>query len=160
MGIYHYGAVVLVAMSIPLAACFKPGDTRDRVVLDRDADKIAIRKLLAANEAATNRHDSAGVVATYTSNGDVWIVGSPRLSGSEEIRRNEEEFYSTPGFQKWRTSIDSIRFIGRDAAIVETTDLTIMDDGDFAAQSTWIVSRHDGQWRFVAVRVMRFEHQP
>jgi len=157
---HDIGAVLLIALSMVVAACSGAGDTSDMVARDRSEDEAAIRELLVANEAATNRHDSTGVAATYTSEGDVWIVGYPRLSGLDEIRRNEEEFYSTPGFQEWRTTIDAIRFISRDAAIVETTDLTILDTGELAAQTTWIVSRNNGKWRFVAVRVMSFDEQP
>ena len=153
---HRYGSriVLLIALPMVVAACSRAGDTSDMVARDRSADEAAIRALIVANEAATNRRDSAGVAATYTSEGDVWIVGRSRLSGLDEIRRNEEEFYGTPGFREWHTKIDAIRFVSRDAALVESTDLTILDTGTIEARSTWIVGRDKGEWRIAAVRVM------
>ena len=151
---------LLIVLPLGVAACSGAEDTSDTVGRDRSADEAAIRALLATNEAATNRRDSAGVAATFVPEGDIWIVGRSRISGFDEIRRNEEEFYITPGFQEWHATIDSIRFISPDVALVESTDVTTLDTGETGAQSTWVASRHNGDWRFAAVRVMSLEGQP
>ncbi len=152
--------VLLIPLLIAVAACSRARDSSDGVSWDRAADAAAIHALLATNEAATNRRDAAGVAATFMPEGDIWIVGGSLISGLDAIRRNEEEFYSTTGFQGWHATIDSIRFISRDVALVESTDLTILDTGEIEAQSTWIVGRHNGEWRIAAVRVMSIEEQP
>ncbi len=117
-----------------------------------DAD--AIRALIAAIEAATNRRDAAGVAATFTSDGDLWVAGGPRFSGPAEIRRNEEEFYRTPGFQKWRITAESIRFLTSDVALVDSASKTTLDSGETQAKATIVVVRKNGDWRIAAVRVM------
>lgn len=123
---------------------------------DREADEAAIRALLATNQAATNRRDAEGVVGTYVPDGDIWIVGRARISGLDEIRRNEEAFYSTPGFQSWEGRITTIRFLGRDVAIAEGSGMTALDSGEIEEQFTWVVSRQSSDWRIAAVRIMVF----
>ena len=152
--------VLLGALAIAVAACSGAGDTSDTVGRDRSADEAAIHALLATNEAATNRRDAAGVAATFVPEGDIWIIGRSRISGLDEIRRNEEEFYSTPGFQGWHATIDAIRFISPNVALVESTDVTTLDTGETVYQTTWVTIRQNGDWRFAAVRVMSLEGQP
>ena len=145
---------LIIAVPLVIAACAGadlPG---------READEAAIRALLATNEAATNRRDAEGVVETYLPDGDIWIVGRPRISGLEEIRRNEEEFYSTPGFQSWEGRIDTIRFLSPDVAIAEGSGMTTLDSGEIDEQFTWVVSRQNSDWRIAAVRIMVFAEQP
>jgi uncharacterized protein (TIGR02246 family) len=126
----------------------------------RDADEAAIRALLATNAAATNRRDAAGVAKTYLPDGDLWIVGRARISGVDAIRRNEEEFYGTPGFQSWEGRLDTIRFLDPDVAIAEGTGVTTLDSGEIKEQFTWVVSRPNGVWRIAAVRIMVFTEEP
>jgi uncharacterized protein (TIGR02246 family) len=127
---------------------------------DREADEAAIRALLATNQAATNRRDAAGVANTYLPDGDVWIVGHQRISGLDEIQRNEEEFYNTPGFESWGGRISTIRFLGPDVAIAEGSGTTTLDSGGIDEQFTWVVSRQNNNWRIAAVRVMVFAEHP
>ena len=127
---------------------------------DRSADEAAIRTLLAANEASANQRDAAGVAATFAPDGDIWIVGGPRVSGRTEIRRSEEEFYRAPGFREWRVTIDTIRFLSPDVAVVETTTITTLATSETRGQASWVVARRDGAWKIAAVRVMSVEEQP
>lgn len=127
---------------------------------DRTADEAAIHALLAENEAATNRRDAAGVAATFVPDGDIWIVGDLRISGLDEIRRNEEAFYSTPGFQEWHSTIETIRFISPNMALVESTSVTTLDAGKIRSEETLVLTRRNGDWRFAAVRVMSLKEQP
>jgi uncharacterized protein (TIGR02246 family) len=144
---------LIIAMTLGLAACTGAD------LQDKEADEKTIRALLATNAAATNRRDAEGVVETYLPDGDLWIVGHPRLSGVEEIRRNEEEFYSKPGFQSWEGRIDTIRFLSSDVAIAEGSGMTTLDSGEIEEQFTWVVSRRDSGWRIAAVRIMVFREQ-
>ena len=50
------------------------------------ADEAAIRALLAENEAAGHQRAAARAAATYTPDGDIWIVDGRRISGTEELR--------------------------------------------------------------------------
>lgn len=149
------GLIVLLALS----NCSESSDTADRGAIDRTADEAAIRSLLAANFAASSAHDhdEEGVAATYLPDGDAWIAGLPRGSGADEIRRLEEDFGGMPGFQSYDGTIDSIRFISTDSAIVEVTGTTTLDTGSFDEETTIVVARRDDNWRIAAWRVMTFD---
>ena len=146
-----------VLTTIPGRATEHRASTADQ---DRSADEAAIRTLLATNEASTNQRDAAGVAATFAPDADIWIAGGPRVSGPAEIRRSEEEFYRTPGFQEWHVTIDTIRFLSSDVAVVETTTITTFATSQTRGQRTWVVARRDGSWKIAAVRVMTIEEQP
>ena len=75
----------------------------------------------------------------------------------EGVRDNEEDFQGIPGFQNWHASIESIRFISPDAAIVEGSAVTTLDSGQFDEESTVIVTRTDTGWKIAAARVMNFD---
>jgi len=121
---------------------------------DRTADEAAIHALLAENEAATNRRDAAGVAATFTPDADLWIASGPRFQGVDEIQRNEEKFYATPGFREWHATVESLRFIASDVAIVEQAVTTTFDSGDIHENTTVVVARNEAVWKMAAVRVM------
>ena len=122
---------------------------------DRSADETAIRAVFQRNVEAGNRQDVEGVVATYWPDGDAWIAGRPRVS----IRQTERDWQAIPGFRGWKGRIESIRFLGSDAALVECTGKTLLDDGEIAEQTSIVMSRRDGEWRISAWRVMVIEER-
>ncbi len=144
-------------VALALTSCSEPRDTADRGAIDRTADEAAIRSLLAANFAASSAHDEEGVAATYLPDGDAWIAGLPRVSGPDEIRRAEEEFGGMPGFQSYDGTIDSIRFISPDSAIVEVSGTTTLETDSFNEEVTIVVARRDDNWRIAAWRFMTFD---
>lgn len=121
------------------------------------ADSSAIRALLQTYEAAINRRDVEAAIATYLPDADGWVVGFDRVVGIEAIRRNEERAVSAPGFQAWTTSVDAIRFVGADVAIVESSGAVSVGGDRIAERITWVVNRTVAGWRIAAVRVMAFE---
>ena len=125
----------------------------------RDADEAAIRALFQRNAEAANRRDAEGVVATYWPDGDVQIAGQPRVSGPEALRQTELDWQAIPGFRGWEGRVEEIRFLGSDAALVESTGTMLLDDGEIAEQHTIVVSRRDGEWRISAARVMVIEER-
>ncbi len=150
-------AIAGLIVALVLTSCSEPGDTADSGAIDRRADEEAIRSLLAANWAASNAHDAEGVAATYLPDGDAWIAGLPRISGPDEIRRAEEAFVGMPGFQSYDGTIESIRFISPDSAIVEVSATTTLDTDSFDEEVTIVVVRRDENWRIAAYRVMTFD---
>ena len=64
---------------------------------------------------------------------------------------------SAPGFQGWSTSVDAIRFIGTDVALVESSGAVIVGGERIAERITWVVHRTVAGWRIAAVRIMAFE---
>jgi hypothetical protein len=75
----------------------------------------------------------------------------------EAIRQKEEQVASLPGFQSWTASIDAIRFVGPDAAVVESSGTVVLGADSIAERITWVVHRTAAGWRIAALRVMAFE---
>ena len=126
-------------------------------VVEGQADSSAIRALLQAYEAAINRRDVEAAIATYLPDADVWVVGYDRIVGLEAIRQNEERAIGAPGFQAWSTSVDAIRFVGADVAVVESSGAVTIAGDRIAERITWVVNRTASGWRIAAVRIMGFE---
>jgi uncharacterized protein (TIGR02246 family) len=125
--------------------------------VEGQADSSAIRALLQAYETAINDRDVEAAIATYLPDADVWVVGYDRIVGLEAIRQNEERAIGGPGFQAWTMSVDAIRFIGADVAVVESSGAVTMGGDRIAERITWVVNRTVAGWRIAAVRIMAFE---
>jgi uncharacterized protein (TIGR02246 family) len=125
--------------------------------VEEQADSSAIRVLLQTYEAAINRRDVNAAIATYAPDADVWVVGYDRIVGIEAIRQNEERVASMPSFEAWTTSVEAIRFIGADVAVVESSGAVTVGGGRIAERITWVVHRTAAGWRIAAVRIMSFQ---
>jgi len=125
--------------------------------VEHQADSSAIRALLQTYEAAINRRDVEAAIATYLPDADVWVVGYDRIVGLEAIRQNEQRAVSTPGFEGWATSVDAIRFIGSDVAVVESSGAVTIGGQRIQERITWVVNRTEAGWRIAAVRIMSFQ---
>lgn len=142
----------LLLLTLPaLPACAKLR------VMEEHADSAAIRALLQAYEAAINRRDVEAAVTAYSPDADVWVAGYDRIVGLEAIRQNEERAVGAPGFEAWTTSVDAIRFIGADVAVVESSGVVTIGGDRIAERITWVVNRTLAGWRIGAVRIMAFE---
>ena len=126
-------------------------------LVEGQADSSAIRALLQTYEAAINRRDVDAAIATYLPDADVWVVGFDRIVGVAAIRQNEERAVGAPGFQAWTTSVDAIRFIGADVAVVESSGAVTIGGDRIKERITWVVNRTAAGWRIAAVRIMAFE---
>jgi len=125
-------------------------------VVEGQADSFAIRELIQTYEAAINRRDIEAAMASYSPDADGWVVGYDRVVGLEAIRQNEERALSEPGFH-WTTSVDAIRFVGTNVAVVESSGTVTIGADQIAERITWVVNRTVAGWRISAVRVMAFE---
>ena len=125
--------------------------------VEGQTDAAAIRALLQTYESAINRRDIEAAVATYLPDADVWVVGYDRIVGRDAIRQNEERAIGTPGFEAWNTSVDAIRFIDADVAMVESSGTVTIAGNRIAERITWIVNRTAAGWRIAAVRIMAFQ---
>ena len=125
---------------------------------DRSADEAAIRAKIAENEAVTNRLDATAVAATFAEDADI-IIGdppriTPRISGRDAIHRAIETGYSTAPHLEMGITIDSIRFLTADVAIVECLGVHRYSTGDVRDRATFVMVRSDEGWRISAVRVL------
>lgn len=150
--------VAAALLCVNAAACTSPVDSQHIEASDRSADEAAIRALIKESAAASSALDALAVAATYAPDGDAWIagLGTAPTRNQDSITEMERSFTSMQGFQRWDVKIESIRFISRDAAIVEVTGTTVMDSGSFDEKTTIVVARTDGEWKIQAWRVMDF----
>ena len=154
---YSIGAIGWVLIALVLGGCDQTTSTAERSPPDRQADAGAIKSLLAVNFAASTARDAAGVAATFMPDGDGWIAGLSRAEGRESLREGEENFVSLPGFRGYEGSVESIRFISRDAALVEISGTTSLGERRFDEKTTIVVARTDEGWKIAAWRVMNFD---
>ena len=150
-------AVRFLIIMLILSGCNETWDTAQEASLDRKADEAAIHALLTANWAASTARNAAGVAETFMADGDAWIAGLSRVSTRDAIRSLEEDFGGMPGFQGYDGRIENIRFISRDAAIVEILGTTTLDTGSFDEETTIVVARTQVGWEIAAWRVMTFD---
>jgi uncharacterized protein (TIGR02246 family) len=150
-------AIRFLIVMLILSGCNEARDNGQKALLDRKADEAAIHTLLNANFMASTARNAAGVAETFTADGDAWIAGLARVSTHEAIRSLEEDFGGMPGFQSYDARIENIRFISRDAAIVELLGTTTLDTGSFDEETTIVVTRSQDGWKIAAWRVMTFD---
>ena len=150
-------AVAAFLVTVVLTGCSKPSDTVGKGTIDRTADEAAIRSLLAANWTASTARNAKEVAATYVPDGDAWIAGLSRWTTRDSSRKAEEDFGGMPGFQSYDGTIETIRFISPDAAIIEITGTTTLDTGRFEEETTIVVARTENGWEIAAWRVMTFD---
>lgn len=155
--------IAAVLLSVCVAACsshFHNGSNQMRLhagTIDRTADEAAIRALLAANWEAGSARNAKQVAATYMPDGDAWIAGLSRWTTHDSLIKAEEDFGGMPGFQSYEGTIETIRFISPDAAIVEVTGTTTLDTGSYQEETTIVVARTENGWKIAAWRVMTFD---
>jgi uncharacterized protein (TIGR02246 family) len=124
---------------------------------DRAADEAAIRAVVAAYETAVNQRDAAAVAGLYTRDADLIIYDGPRLAGREAIRQTLESNYTTltPTW-KINISVNSIRFLAPDKAIVET--VATFNEGSIRKdRGTAVMVREGDRWLYAALRVYAAE---
>jgi uncharacterized protein (TIGR02246 family) len=121
----------------------------------RSEDEAAIQAVLIDSYQAWEAGDAVGMVANYTGDASAIMPGSYRDS-REVIRESMALAFSGPlkGSSTYNKQL-SIRFVGRDAAIV------ISESGIlFAGQTevpetgkvnaTWVFEKRDGRWLIAA----------
>jgi uncharacterized protein (TIGR02246 family) len=121
----------------------------------RAEDEAAIQAVLVDSYRAWEAGDADGMVADYTADATAIMVGSLRDS-RDVIRKNMASAFEGPlnGSSTHNKQL-SIRFVGRDAAIVISESGVL-----FAGQTevpdeskvncTWVFEKRDGRWLIAA----------
>jgi len=121
----------------------------------RADDEAAIQAVLADSYKAWEAGDAGGMVANYTADATAIMPGSLRDS-RDVIRENMALAFEGPlkGSSTQNKQL-SIRFVGRDAAIVISESgilfggqTEVPDAGKVNA--TWVFEKRDGQWLIAA----------
>ena len=121
----------------------------------RTHDEVAIQAVLADSYEAWAAGDADGMVANYT--GDATAIMTGSLRGSRDVIR-ESMALGFEGPLKGSTTYNkqlSLRFVGRDAAIVVSESgilfagqTEVLETGKVNA--TWVLEKRDGQWLIAA----------
>jgi uncharacterized protein (TIGR02246 family) len=121
----------------------------------RAADEAAIQSVLADSYKAWEAGDADGMVANYTADATAIMTGS--LRGSRDVIRDSMALaFAGPlkGSSTYNKQL-SIRFVGRDAAIV-VSESGILFGGETEVpdaakvNATWVFEKRDGQWLIAA----------
>jgi len=122
---------------------------------NRADDEAAIQAVLVDSYKASEAGDAAGMVADYTPEATAIMPGS--LRGSRDVIRDsmalafEGPLKDTSTYNRQL----SLRFVGRDAAII-ISESAILFGGETEApdagkvNATWVFERRDGQWLIAA----------
>jgi uncharacterized protein (TIGR02246 family) len=121
----------------------------------RAADKAAIQAVLVDSYKAWEAGDAEGMVANYTVDATAIMTGSLRDS-REVIRESMAVAFAGPlkGSSTYNKQL-SLRFVGRDAAIV-VSESGILFAGETEVpdprkvNATWVFEKRDGQWLIAA----------
>ena len=121
----------------------------------RTADAAAIQAVLVDSYKAWEAGDADGMVADYTADATAILPGSLR-AGRDVIRESMALAFEGPlkGSSTYNKQL-SLRFVGRDAAIVVSESAILFagqtevpDTGKVNA--TWVFEKRDGQWLIAA----------
>jgi len=121
----------------------------------RAHDEVAIQAVLVDSYRAWEAGDADGMVADYTADATAVLPGSLRDS-REVIRENMALAFAGPlqGSSTYNKQL-SLRFLGRDAAIV-ISESGILFAGETEVpderkvNATWALEKRDGQWLIAA----------
>jgi len=121
----------------------------------RPDDEAAIQAVLADSYKAWSAGDADGMVANYTQDATAIMTGSLRDS-RDVIRENMALSFAGPlkNTSTYNKQL-SIRFVGRDAAIVISESGILFGSQtevpDAAkVNNTWVLEKRDGQWLIAA----------
>jgi uncharacterized protein (TIGR02246 family) len=122
----------------------------------RTEDEAAIQAVLVDSYQAWDAGDADGMVANYTPDATAIMTGSLRDS-RDVIRQSMALSFEGPlkGSSTYNKQL-SIRFVGRDGAIVisESAILfageTEVPDDHRKVNATWVFEKRDGQWLIAA----------
>ncbi len=155
-----FGLGLLAALAVTALSC-SPSRNAPNVAgaKDRSADEAAIRRLVAENMAASNKHDAPGVAATYAQDADLMAFGGGLISGRSAIRQHEETFFSREPLVRVSTNVQSVRFLSSDVAIAECSTVHRFTERQTLERATLVVVRRDGHWSIAAVRVLPQQRQ-
>ena len=122
---------------------------------NRAEDEAAIQAVLVESYKAWDAGDADGMVTNYTEDATAIMTGSRRDS-RDEVRENMALAFGGPlkGTSTYNKQL-SLRFVGRDAAIVVSESgilfagaTEVPDTGKVNA--TWVFEKRDGQWLIAA----------
>jgi uncharacterized protein (TIGR02246 family) len=130
---------------------------QDRTANDpkREADRLAIDKLIKASIQAFNNRDAAAIAAHWTAEGEYIRNDGEPIRGQAEIQKGYAEFFKTlKGKPAVEVQFDNLRFPSADTAVSEVT-LRLKNEQGEVIGSNWrntLLVREAGQWKVAMVQ--------
>lgn len=131
-----------------------------------DEDRVALTQLAAQLDAVWDEGDPTAVSTFYAEDGTLRLDSRPLVQGRDAVRRYfEETIGRRPAGARHVTEVEHIDMLTPDLAFVDA-HARIERDGAQGGREVLahfhnqtLASRHDGQWRFRAVRAQRMAQQ-
>jgi len=144
---------LLFALTAVVMSCTAAESPPAAQAPDRVADEAEIRAMVAKHESEVNARDFAAFSTSFAPEGDVIVQGSPKATGPQAIQAAMEAGWaSAPADRRITLTVDQIRFVGNDAAIVDNTGRYSAADVP-ADRATAVLERRDGSWKIIALRI-------
>jgi uncharacterized protein (TIGR02246 family) len=128
---------------------------------NREADKLAIDKLIQENVQAFNSRDAAAIAANWTADGEYIRNDGEPIRGRGEVQKGYAEFFKTlKGKPTVEVQTDNLRFPSADTAVSEVT-LRLKNEQGEVIGSSWrntLLVREDGRWKVALVQEWDRDH--
>src|SRR5262245_5094242 len=138
-----------------LGVGFMTGQDKTAQNPKREADKLAIDKVVKETVQAFNNRDAAAIAAHWTAEGEFIRNDGVPVRGRAEVQKGYAEYFKTlKGKPHLEIQVDGLRFLSADTAVQEVTLRLKNDDGEFVA-SSWrntLLVREGGRWKVAMVR--------
>jgi uncharacterized protein (TIGR02246 family) len=153
---FQKGIVVLTAFTLVfLGFSFMTAKEQPTKGPDREADKVAIDRLIKGYVQAFNNRDAAAVAANWTAEGEYVRNNGELVHGRADIQKGYADFFKTlKGKLALDVQPDSLRFTSADSAVSQVTLRLKNDQGELVGsswRSTTLV-REGGQWKVAVVQ--------
>jgi uncharacterized protein (TIGR02246 family) len=121
---------------------------------DRAADEAAIRANIDKFVKAYNAGDAKAIAALFTPDGEAWDKEGNEAEGREEIAQTFAELFASNPKKRIELSVESIKFIGADLAmVVGTTKETLApNEPPEIDRYTVLHIKRDGKWQMALAR--------
>jgi uncharacterized protein (TIGR02246 family) len=149
------------ALTVLLCLTLGAAIFRAQTASNRDADKAAIKQLVANFADTWNSHDAHGLAMHYVEDGDFSSVKAEPSHGRKELEEHYMTIFTT--FLKNAHTTDTvrtIRFLAPDLANVDI-DWLVTDPaapGGVLRKGllTWVVTKRNGEWKIVVYHEQAF----
>lgn len=126
----------------------------------QNSDLSELAQFVKVYEETWNTHDAQLLAGLFTEDSDMLVGIGPRLSGRSAVGRWWEIYFSRIDRGRFlEISIDSVRFLGSDVALLNVDTTTGGEHAETSemlptrlARGTWVVVRRHGDWQISALR--------
>lgn len=127
----------------------------------QSADIASIKQLMADLDAAYDKRDAVAYIELFQEDADfLWTTGVLSKDRSEIQQQVANTFKVIPSEYKHISTLQRIRFIRPDIAIVDGTVMFVREGASeneepfWKALTTGVFKKEKGQWRVSAIRLM------